>query len=172
MRVNLFPKERNAPMRIALLLLVVTSAHARTAPFSRGSWTLRAVECSNPAYVFTPDEQAFIDAMNSGASIDRYDFTSPSQGVYRQKMGFPQFGVHCIGESPFTVSYPAEGQALFTFSYTNWKVFSTKPNTTIKCDDEGPHQQHVKYRWQGTSFVFHSPTGDSCVEHRLVWAKE
>ncbi len=137
--------------------------------FSPGKYQLTDAFCTNPNYVQLPEEKAFVDAINSGYTLDQYLFTSSTHGQYLTR--YNEQNASCIGISEIELEYLSESKVRIHFGGTKWTSETTQPNTSITCSgDEEPSEVIYTYELIHQDLYFIFPADSDCGEFRMKWS--
>lgn len=139
-----------------------------------GSFKAIDAYCSNPAYVYSPEEQAYIDSVRGkGACIDGNKLSPPCFEDYY--VFLPSFsgqlvtkiadisGISCVIRTEMTYSENRPGTLEFILGKSTSESQSNDHNTEIFCnqDSEG-NKLTYQYKQENSFLLLYSEAGTDC----------
>lgn len=143
-----------------------------------GSFKAIDAYCTNPAYKFNADEQAYIDSLRGHGSCKDGKLTSPPcfEDYYifsADKSGFlvnfvqDMPGVGCLTMTPFNMLETVPGRVEMILGQSRSKSHSNDPNVKITCEDPllangATSKISYEYKQDGDHLLLSNPSGPEC----------
>lgn len=160
-------------LTLCFLFLVTSTTWA--APV--GSYRAIDAYCTNPDYVYSPEEQDYRNNLSgiSGSCLDGnrmsapcfedyYVFNSDNTGrLVTVSKDLP--GVECVLTTPLTISEKKPGTIDLLLGPSTSQARSSDPNVSIECSSQGQgNKLSYNYRSEGKNLLLAVPAGNKCGE--------
>jgi hypothetical protein len=169
-----------------LFLLLNAGPSLAKAQVMSGNWKMISAGCANPAFQYTPEEKAFINAIEHVGSYPWTDdvirFTSGNAGIWDTSF-IEERNAACIVHHSFQWSIDDHQDIHFVFGASTSEAQVSDPNMEISCDAGDPADQgkeevyHLKTKSEDQLIL--SLPGElkpddprSCGGYHFDWVKE
>jgi hypothetical protein len=155
-----------------LILTLFITLNAGALPL--GSYRTTDAYCTNPDYVYSKEEQDYIDTLKGKGACadgkytsspcfeDYYVFGTPSAGQFITLVkDIP--GVECITTTQLTLAEKTPGILELTFGKSESKSHSSKDGVEISCGDNGQEMTvSYNYKQENGNVLLMSPADPKC----------